>query len=54
VQRFGGAYRITSVPPGLKVEQRGKDPGHYEIIPAYEMTVQEYADLLKQVILQPH
>jgi hypothetical protein len=54
VQRFGGAYRIESVPPDLKVEQRGKDPGHYEIMPAREMALQEYEDLLKQVVLRPH
>jgi hypothetical protein len=25
VQRFGGAYRIESIPEGLKIEQRGRD-----------------------------
>jgi hypothetical protein len=51
VQRFGGAYRIETIPVGLKIEQRGRDPGHFEIIPAREMTLQEYEELLEQVVL---
>ncbi|HAA30295.1 MAG TPA: hypothetical protein DCE56_24705 [Cyanobacteria bacterium UBA8553] len=33
VRRFGGAYKITSLPDTLKIIQRGKDPRHYEIVP---------------------
>jgi hypothetical protein len=54
VQRFGGAYRIESIPASLKVVQRGRDPEHYEIIPAIAMTLPDYEALLKQVTLQPH
>jgi hypothetical protein len=50
VRRFGGAYRIESSPPGLKIEQRGRDPGHYEVIPTREMSMQEYEALLGQVV----
>lgn len=51
--RFGGAFRVESIPPGLKVEQVGGDPGHHEIMPAFEMTLEQYRQLLDQVVLKP-
>ena len=30
VERFGGAYKVESIPEGLRIQQRGKDPGHYD------------------------
>jgi hypothetical protein len=52
VERFGGAFRVVSIPRGLKIGQRGNDPGHYEIMPARPMTLNEYEELLQQVILE--
>ncbi|KYC39841.1 hypothetical protein WA1_28130 [Scytonema hofmannii PCC 7110] len=33
VRRFGGAYKIISLPNTLTMIQRGRDPQHYEIVP---------------------
>ncbi len=52
VEKFGGAYRIKSLPKGLQLKQRGKDLNHYEIVPAEPMTFEQYAELLKRVILE--
>ena len=53
VERFGGAYQVEFIPEGLKVQQRGRDPGHYELMPAESMTLERYVELLKQVVLRP-
>jgi hypothetical protein len=52
VERFGGAYEVASIPDALKVQQRGRDSGHYELMPAVPMTFEEYVALLGQVVLQ--
>lgn len=52
VARFGGAYEVESIPDGLKVQQRGRDAGHYELMPAEPMTFEKYAELLEQVVLR--
>ncbi|MGH9840256.1 MAG: hypothetical protein ACREEM_15850 [Blastocatellia bacterium] len=52
VERFGGAYRVESFPAGLKIEQRGRDASHYELMPAVPMTYEEYVELLAQVLLR--
>jgi hypothetical protein len=52
VERFGGAYRVEFIPEGLRVQQRGRDPRHYEIMPAEPMTFERYTELLQQVILR--
>ncbi|MDP9194011.1 MAG: RHS repeat-associated core domain-containing protein, partial [Acidobacteriota bacterium] len=49
VQKFGGAYRVTSIPDGLQVIQRGKNANHYEIVAKKAMTMEEYQKLLSQV-----
>jgi hypothetical protein len=51
VRRFGGAYRVESIPDGLVIRQRGQNPSHYEIMPAEAMTLEKYNNLLKQVVL---
>jgi hypothetical protein len=51
--RFGAVYRVESLPNGLKVQQRGRDPGHYELMPAEPMTFERYVELLTQVVLRP-
>jgi hypothetical protein len=48
VARFGGVYEMISIPEGLEVRQRGINPEHYEIVPAYEMPLEEYQELLNQ------
>ena len=52
VERFGGAYQVASIPTGLIIQQRGRDLGHYEILPAEPMTFESYVALLQQVVLR--
>ena len=49
IARFGGAYRIDSIPEGLKIIQRGIRAEHFEIVPAYEMSLEAFQDLLNQI-----
>jgi hypothetical protein len=51
--RFGTVYRVESLPNGLKVQQRGKDPSHYKLMPAEPMTFEGYVELLTHVALRP-
>ena len=53
VARFGGAFQVKWIRDGLKIEQRGRDPGHYELMPAEPMTFERYVGLLAQVALNP-
>lgn len=53
VERFGGAYHVESIPERLYVQQRGRDPGHYELMPAELMPLERYIELLDQVVLRP-
>jgi hypothetical protein len=53
LERFGGAYRVTNVPEELSIIQRGRDPSHFEIVPAYPMTLTEYEATLSKIILVP-
>jgi hypothetical protein len=52
VERFGGAYEVENLPDGLKIQQRGSNPSHYELMPAKDMSFEEYSGLLKQVRLR--
>ena len=55
VSKFGGAYKIESIPEGLKIVQRGAKLEHFEIVPEYEMTLEEFQNLLNQIeISGPH
>lgn len=51
MQHFGGAYKVVWYPSTLRILQRGRDPEHYEIIPAQPMTPEEYIAALQQVKL---
>ena len=51
LDRFGGAFRLTNVPETLRIVQRGRDPTHYEIVPAAPMTMDEYEGALDTIIL---
>jgi RHS repeat-associated protein len=52
VEKFGGAYRVESIPDQLKIIQRGVNPGHFEIVPKSPMPLEKYIELLKQVVLK--
>ncbi|GHT12370.1 hypothetical protein FACS1894170_07120 [Planctomycetales bacterium] len=52
VKKFGGAFKVKNIPDELQIMQRGKDLGHYEIVPKEAMPVEKYRELLKQVILE--
>jgi hypothetical protein len=51
LDRFGGAFQVVSLPDTLKVIQRGRDPHHYEIVPALPMPPEEYEEALNRVVL---
>jgi hypothetical protein len=51
--RFGAVHMVESLPEGLTIQQRGRDPGHYELMPAEPMTLERYASLLTRVVLRP-
>jgi hypothetical protein len=34
-------YRVTNLPEELTIIQRGRDPTHFEIVPAYPMAQAE-------------
>ncbi len=53
VAKFGGAYKVQSLPDGLKIIQRGKNLMHFEIVPQYAMPLNQYQSLLYQVQLIP-
>lgn len=41
VSKFGGVYRIETIPEGLTIIQRGSRAEHFEIVPAYKMSLEE-------------
>ena len=47
--KFGGAYKIDSLPEGLKIIQRGVRAEHFEIVPTRPMTLNEFQGLLNQI-----
>lgn len=51
LDRFGGAHRIIAVPNDLRIIQRGRDPHHFEIVPAGPMTIAEYELALSRIVL---
>lgn len=51
VSKFGGAYKIESLPEGLKIIQRGMRAEHFEIVPAYEMPLETFQELLNQIVV---
>jgi hypothetical protein len=52
-ERFGAVYVVESLPEGLKIQQRGRDSSHYELMPAEPMSFERYAALLTHVVLRP-
>ncbi len=53
MSRFGGAFRIESIPPELRIIQRGKELTHFEIVPREPMTPQRFQELLDQIKISP-
>ena len=54
VEKFGGAYLLNNLPESLKkIIQRGNDAGHFEIVPAYEMALEEFQNLLNMIKVTP-
>jgi hypothetical protein len=47
--RFDGAFRLGTIPPGLRVIQRGRDPHHFEVVPEWPMPMSEYEELLDKI-----
>jgi len=52
-ERFGAVYVVESLPEGRKMQQRGRDAGQYELMPAEPMTLERDVALLTQVVLRP-
>ncbi len=53
IQRFGGAFRVESIPPEPRIIQRGHRMGHFEIVPRQAMTPERFQELANQVTLAP-
>ncbi len=53
LERFGGAYEIGPIPDTLRIVKAGRNPHHFEIAPAYEMTLDAYEAELAKVSLTP-
>ena len=51
LDRFGGAYEVGNLPPNLGIIQIGRDPHHFEIVPAVPMTLAEFEAALAQITL---
>lgn len=51
LDRFSGAYELMTVPDTLRIIQRGRDPHHFEIVPAAPMSLDEYEKALQQIVL---
>jgi hypothetical protein len=53
MERFGGAFLVESVPRELKIIQRGRRMGHFEIVPRQAMTPERFQELAHQIRLTP-
>jgi hypothetical protein len=53
LDRFGGAYEVGPIPDALRLVKTGRNPHHYEIAPAFEMTFERYEFELAKISLQP-
>ena len=52
VGRFGTPYKIVDISEGLKIIQRGVNSSHYEIVPSFEVSFNQYQKLLNEIILK--
>ena len=53
VSNYCGAYKIDSLPDGLKIIQQGKNAEHYVIVPSRPMNVDEFQGFFNQVKTLP-
>lgn len=53
LERFGGAFEVTSVPAELTLIQTGRNPKHYELAPAEPMSMADFTAALARVVLEP-
>jgi hypothetical protein len=53
LDRFGGPFEVTNVPPELHIVKVVSRAGHYEIAPALPMTQDEYEQALSRIVLIP-
>jgi hypothetical protein len=53
LDRFGGPHLLTQVPESLRIIQVGRNPHHYEVVPAVSMTLAEYQRELARIVLVP-
>lgn len=53
LERFGGAYEVGPIPGTLQIVKTGRNPHHYEIAPASEMTFERYEFELARISLKP-
>jgi hypothetical protein len=52
VVEYGGAYAVRDIPSGLRIIQRGQRTSHFEIVPVFSVTPEQYQLLLDQVVLE--
>jgi hypothetical protein len=53
LERFGGAHEVGPIPATLKIVKTGRNPHHFEIAPAFAMTLDAYQAELAKVALKP-
>ena len=53
LEHFGGAYEVGPIPNTLQIVKTGRNPHHYEIAPAIEMTFERYEFELAKISLKP-
>jgi hypothetical protein len=51
LDRFGGAFLLTTIPSTLRIMQVGRNPHHFEVVPVRPMTLAEYEQELARIIL---
>jgi hypothetical protein len=51
LDRFGGAYLVTQLPPTLHIVQVGRNLHHHEIAPVNPMGQAEYEQALSLIVL---
>jgi hypothetical protein len=53
MQKFGGAFRVESIPRELRIVQRGSRLGHIEVVARQAMTPERFQELADQIRLTP-
>jgi hypothetical protein len=53
LERFGGPHEVGPIPESLQIVKTGRNPHHFEIAPAHEMTFEAYQAELAKISLKP-